>query len=756
MERRHKEDNYGYMMKYQESVVILFDYKNRDILSVNEQFYKYFDKDVEERFKEQYDCICGIFLEEDGFISSANRPDWMEVVERDVNKNYKAKILHKDEEVIFLVKVKQTKRKSEQQFIITLTDITHLENIVKSKNLLLASMTHELRTPLSGIISFSQLLLEANLDETQRAYANTVHTNANGLLYIINDILDLSKLDSGSFEFNFVSTNIRDEIYDVIELFSLKAAEKNISLVPKIDPVLPYLIQTDPIRIKQILNNLLSNAVKFTSETGFIVIEAKYVVDPFTKGHQIIFSIQDSGIGIPEDKISKILEPFEQASSFTGSKFGGTGLGLSIVTNIISKFGSELKVQSEVGKGSTFSFSLPIEISTQVNGPALDLSGLKIGIAVKKENKYLVDVLTLEEQVKICMIDAHIVLSESISKLNECDLVFIFDDMYSQDAINLYRDNLDTKMVIIGKVANKQKIEKYAVETPVIYYPMHTGKIVKTFSNIFLNKVNHIDTQKEYSFSDVNILIAEDNITNQNFIKILLGNLGVDFIIANDGLEVVETYKDNPDRYDIIFMDIMMPHLDGMEATKEIIKYEKENNLKHTPIAALTANALTGDREKYLSVGMNDYLPKPIDKDGLKQLILKYVSKSKVIQISSKVESENSKKSDSKIDYDMEEVASSMSIPIDFIKDLLEMFFSPIQGQLEELLVAIEVSDLEKIIVVSHDIKGASANLRLDEINKVATSMEEDAKANIKVNNLANYEKLKELINNYKMELLDD
>jgi signal transduction histidine kinase/CheY-like chemotaxis protein len=361
----------------------------------------------------------------------------------------------------------------------------------KAKSEFLANMSHEIRTPLNAILGFIDLLKEEKIGGKSSEYVDIIKNSSTILLKIIEDILDFSKIESGKLDIDKIDFNTKAEFEVIIHLFQAKSSQKNISLVLNLDKNIPQIINTDPLRVKQVITNLLSNAVKFTSDSKTIIVDISY------DNKFLNVSVKDEGIGISEDKLTHIFEAFGQEDSSTTRKYGGTGLGLSISSELVKLLGGELKVKSKVGVGSEFYFSIPVGVGKEL------------------------------------------------------------------------------------------KTEDYNIE--------------------------------QVNFQNRKILLVEDNKANQMFMKIVLNKLGLTFDIANDGLEAIEAFKEN--QYDLILMDENMPNLNGMEATKRILSIEKEQSLKHTPIVALTANSLKGDREKFLKAGLDEYLTKPIDKKKLREVL---------------------------------------------------------------------------------------------------------------------------------------
>ena len=371
-----------------------------------------------------------------------------------------------------------------------------------AKSEFLANMSHEIRTPLNAILGFVDLLKDESYDRKSLEYVDIIDSSSKNLLSIIEDILDFSKIESGKLAIEMIDFNTREELEIIIHLFDAKCSEKNISLVISVDENVPKFINTDPLRIKQVVSNLLSNAIKFTQNGKSIIIDIKYTEN------NLYISVQDEGKGIANDKLIHIFESFSQEDSSTTREYGGTGLGLSISSELVKLLGGELKVESTIDVGSKFYFTLPVTI----------------------------------------------------------------------------------------------------------------GNSVKTLQ----------DTKLDMKFFNNKVLLVEDNKSNQMFMKVILKKLNLQFDIANNGLEAIEAFK--KEKYDIILMDENMPKMNGIEATKIILTMEIELNMQHTPIIALTANALKGDKKRFLDAGMDEYMTKPVKKDKLAIVLDRCLKSSETIK----------------------------------------------------------------------------------------------------------------------------
>ena len=506
----------------------------------------------------------------------------------------------------------------------------------EAKSMFLANMSHEIRTPLNGIVGFTELLKDSGLEDEQAEFIDIIEKSSENLLEIINNILDLSKIESNKLEIENTPFNPITEFESAIEVYAVRAAEKHINLGCFIDPQLEFPLKGDPTKIKEVLINLLSNAVKFTNNAGAINVDIRKLKCE-TKGHtKIKFEIQDSGIGVTSEQKAKIFEAFSQADTSITRKYGGTGLGLTISSSFVEFMGGKLDLHSVTGEGTTFFFTIELEDvdtlneSTQGSFNSINTLILNNPQKVKKQDTYLREYLdfygvtytTFEDISKI----------ETLQKDTKYDILIVDFDYIDADTLEEL-SKLQIELVVLTKSNLMRRIDSYELDIfKALYEPIHSSKLKATLESyakqINISKVEKKIAPKKFDSSTskflANVLVAEDNIINQKLIKRTLEDLGLSITIANNGLEAFQKRKDG--NFDLLFMDIQMPFIDGVEATQEILDWEEDYEQAHKPIIALTANALKGDRERFLAAGLDEYTTKPLVRSEIIYLLNQFLS----------------------------------------------------------------------------------------------------------------------------------
>ncbi len=505
------------------------------------------------------------------------------------------------------------------------------EEEATSKSEFLSTLSHEIRTPLNGIIGFSKLLRDMGATQDQEEFLTLIEGSSNNLIAIVNDILDLSKINADKMVIEDVSFNIIETVESTVSTFIQQTDQKDIELGVFIDPFLSNYFLGDAIKLSQILTNLIGNAVKFTNPYGKINVFVQSMQDNENET-KIKFAVHDDGIGLSEEQRKNIFNAFSQANKNTSREYGGTGLGLTISQQMVSLMGGTLNVTSKTNQGSSFYFTLPLKKDKTIDMKKYpDFSDVSIGIALPVKNiKRQLDT-NLETYMRYLGAKFSIHYYEDLFEgMGFIDLpdIMIFDHHYARLEGEIEQClSLDCKSILLtsGTLRSRIDPEKHHFND-ILLRPIGLDKCIRILRNAREENIIEPTLSKGLtnieSFVGLSALVADDNMINRKLIKIILEKIGLSVTLSSDGKEAFEEYQ--RDNFDIVFMDIEMPVMDGVEATHKILEYEKENKLSHVPIIALTANVVTRDREHFISEGMDDYATKPLDVETLKRLISQY------------------------------------------------------------------------------------------------------------------------------------
>ena len=646
--------------------------------------------------------------------------------------------------------------KGEAGYCVTLHDISdhkksqiELKNAAKLKNEFIAHMSHELRTPMNGIIGMTSLLNQHHLPKEIQSYVDTIRLSGESMLGIINDLLDLSKIEAGKIEIEEHAFSLTSLVEESISLFEDQVRKKRLLLSYYIDPHIPDQIFADGSKIRHILVNLISNAVKYTDK-GSVIIKIN------RDGEQLQLTVEDSGIGIPKKKQELLFQPFTQLSLDPKRKIGGTGLGLAISKRFAQFLGGDIHCDSEYRKGSKFSLLCPVSYCNDSNKVAIPLLKDK-KIAIISTDKQFIDHMTHVLKPHGAKINR---VKTDFRKIRHTDLIVIDNPELKahqewDHVIQSIREQTDAPIFVVGRLHFDMAQSRDLQVSSMLRYPLKIKDFLNFTTDLLSNAadpedtkpflVKEIDRQDRIAhefdrelFHEKRVLVAEDNIINQKVLLAMLSQLGAQADAVTNGRDAVEAAKKV--KYDIVLMDCRMPILNGYEAANQIRQISEF--YKQAPIIAVTANARKDERILTTKASMNAHLAKPVTFSSVKKCLEKYLFRADVQQTDFNEDSDDSQVIDYNVLRSLERVSSKLGTNL--LTDVVKLFVINSPILIDEILQALNSGDRDDLGSIAHKLKGSARNIGAKRLANVCQIIEDSCESDDDMDLTAYCEKLNE------------
>ena len=649
-----------------------------------------------------------------------------------------------DNKIIFSGIVRDiSERKQKEQELEREKEASEVANLAKSE--FLANMSHEIRTPLNGVIGMIELAMDTKLDEKQKRFLTIANQSSELLLNVINDILDFSKIEAKKLDLDPQPFALRSIVEGTTSTISIRAHDKGLELVCSIAKELPDSVIGDNTRLQQVIINLLGNAIKFTEQGEILIKVERFKDQPSEKDDEVMlhFSVHDSGIGIAKDKQEKIFESFNQSDASMTRTYGGTGLGLSISYELVKLMGGDMWLDSELGEGSVFHFTVALKAHEQTRiKPQKSIDGIKgtkvLVVDDNATNRLVLNEVLLNWEMKPFVVeDAYAALQvlEQVEGTDRSFQIMLTDyQMPGLTGLQLIKEVRkkacwnDMPVMILSSVSSIASVDDLDSEALIDGYlekPVQQSRLLEKLESLISTTDQRVEALQPRSTlkvnPDIKVLLAEDNLVNQEVAKGLLGKYGITQItIVDDGKKAVEAYQQQV--FDVILMDVRMPEMNGLQATTAIRELEKDSD-QHIPIVALTAQAMKEDVQECLSTGMDYYTSKPIKPDELLS-ILATIAPVSADNNTEKMEPVNEPKDQGTV-FDLDAALAPVGGDTDILHRVIDIFLSTYEGLLDRVRLAVNANDANAIHESAHALKGSVSNFGAKQSAEVAHQLEQ-------------------------------